>query len=183
MFAKLKKKIAEEAATTPRSGVRIPRTTSKESITSMGADSGDDFVSTLHNRHSLGWFVKKIKNKVKFSDSFVSLRFAPIFLYYLFYLIFSTCTLLLWCIIVPFDRELPKYIFESRQWSCTDIVSDISALSRFVKVDCNQLQSRQKLHKGHGVGAHVYEHLRRGRIQMRPKLILNVCYDSFSMSM
>lgn len=47
MFAKLKKKIAEEAATAPRSGVRIPRTISKESITSLGADSGDDFVSTL----------------------------------------------------------------------------------------------------------------------------------------
>ena len=46
MFAKLKKKIAEEAATAPRSGVRIPRTISKESITSVGADSGDDFVST-----------------------------------------------------------------------------------------------------------------------------------------
>lgn len=48
MFAKLKKKIAEEAATTPRSGVRIPRTTSKESIASMGADSGDDFVSNFN---------------------------------------------------------------------------------------------------------------------------------------
>lgn len=47
MFAKLKKKIAEEAAIAPRSGVRIPRTISKESITSVGADSGDDFVSTL----------------------------------------------------------------------------------------------------------------------------------------
>lgn len=45
MFAKLKKKIAEEAATAPRTGVRIPRTISKESITSVGADSGDDFVS------------------------------------------------------------------------------------------------------------------------------------------
>uniref|UniRef100_A0A7N6BTG6 Golgin subfamily A member 1 n=1 Tax=Anabas testudineus TaxID=64144 RepID=A0A7N6BTG6_ANATE len=45
MFAKLKKKIAEEAATVPRSGVRIPRTISKESITSVGADSGDDFAS------------------------------------------------------------------------------------------------------------------------------------------
>uniref|UniRef100_A0A3Q3D2D9 Golgin subfamily A member 1 n=1 Tax=Hippocampus comes TaxID=109280 RepID=A0A3Q3D2D9_HIPCM len=45
MFAKLKKKIAEEAATAPRSGVRLPRTISKESITSMGADSGDDFAS------------------------------------------------------------------------------------------------------------------------------------------
>uniref|UniRef100_H3CBB2 Golgin subfamily A member 1 n=1 Tax=Tetraodon nigroviridis TaxID=99883 RepID=H3CBB2_TETNG len=45
MFAKLKKKIAEEAATAPRSSVRIPRTISKESITSMGADSGDDFAS------------------------------------------------------------------------------------------------------------------------------------------
>ncbi|XP_032434194.1 golgin subfamily A member 1 isoform X3 [Xiphophorus hellerii] len=45
MFAKLKKKIAEEVATAPRSGVRIPRTISKESITSVGADSGDDFAS------------------------------------------------------------------------------------------------------------------------------------------
>ncbi|XP_076005568.1 golgin subfamily A member 1 isoform X2 [Genypterus blacodes] len=45
MFAKLKKKIAEEVATAPRSGVRIPRTISRESITSMGADSGDDFAS------------------------------------------------------------------------------------------------------------------------------------------
>ncbi|XP_061529094.1 golgin subfamily A member 1 isoform X3 [Phycodurus eques] len=45
MFAKLKKKIAEEAATAPRSGVRLPRTISKESITSVGADSGDDFAS------------------------------------------------------------------------------------------------------------------------------------------
>ncbi|KAM6930958.1 golgin subfamily A member 1 [Xenentodon cancila] len=45
MFAKLKKKIAEEAATAPRSGVRIPRTISKESIASLGADSGDDFAS------------------------------------------------------------------------------------------------------------------------------------------
>ncbi|XP_037536695.1 golgin subfamily A member 1 [Nematolebias whitei] len=45
MFAKLKKKIAEEAATAPRAGVRIPRTISKESITSVGADSGDDFGS------------------------------------------------------------------------------------------------------------------------------------------
>ncbi|KAG8447651.1 hypothetical protein GDO86_014962 [Hymenochirus boettgeri] len=47
MFTKLKKKIAEEAAVTPRSGggVRIPRTVSRESITSAGADSGDDFAS------------------------------------------------------------------------------------------------------------------------------------------
>ncbi|XP_040051339.2 golgin subfamily A member 1 isoform X1 [Gasterosteus aculeatus] len=45
MFAKLKKKIAEEAATAPRGGVRIPRTISKESIASVGADSGDDFAS------------------------------------------------------------------------------------------------------------------------------------------
>ncbi|XP_067087595.1 golgin subfamily A member 1 isoform X2 [Osmerus mordax] len=45
MFAKLKKKIAEEAATAPRTGVRIPRSISKESITSVGADSGDDFAS------------------------------------------------------------------------------------------------------------------------------------------
>lgn len=45
MFAKLKKKIAEEAATAPWSGVRMARTISKESLASMGADSGDDFVS------------------------------------------------------------------------------------------------------------------------------------------
>uniref|UniRef100_A0A4W5NCZ8 Golgin subfamily A member 1 n=1 Tax=Hucho hucho TaxID=62062 RepID=A0A4W5NCZ8_9TELE len=45
MFAKLKKKIAEEAATAPRTGVRMPRSYSKESITSVGADSGDDFAS------------------------------------------------------------------------------------------------------------------------------------------
>lgn len=47
MFAKLKKKIAEEAAVAPRAGgaARIPRSLSKESITSVGADSGDDFVS------------------------------------------------------------------------------------------------------------------------------------------
>lgn len=49
MFTKLKKKIAEEAASAPRSGVRIPRTISKESITSVGADSGDDFVSNLES--------------------------------------------------------------------------------------------------------------------------------------
>lgn len=48
MFAKLKKKIAEEAAVAPRAGgaARIPRSVSKESITSVGADSGDDFVSS-----------------------------------------------------------------------------------------------------------------------------------------
>ncbi|XP_024908701.1 golgin subfamily A member 1-like [Cynoglossus semilaevis] len=45
MFAKLKNKLAEEAAMAPRSGVRIPRTISKESITSVGADSGNDFAS------------------------------------------------------------------------------------------------------------------------------------------
>ncbi|XP_063050842.1 golgin subfamily A member 1 isoform X2 [Engraulis encrasicolus] len=45
MFAKLKKKIAEEAATAPRTGGRMPRSMSKESITSVGADSGDDFAS------------------------------------------------------------------------------------------------------------------------------------------
>ncbi|NXQ28624.1 GOGA1 protein, partial [Alaudala cheleensis] len=48
MFAKLKKKIAEEAAVAPRPGGgagRIPRSVSKESITSVGADSGDDFAS------------------------------------------------------------------------------------------------------------------------------------------
>lgn len=48
MFAKLKKKIAEEAAVAPRAGgaARMPRSISKESITSVGADSGDDFVSS-----------------------------------------------------------------------------------------------------------------------------------------
>ncbi|NXU53995.1 GOGA1 protein, partial [Turnix velox] len=47
MFAKLKKKIAEEAAVAPRPGAatRIPRSGSKESVTSVGADSGDDFAS------------------------------------------------------------------------------------------------------------------------------------------
>lgn len=59
MFAKLKKKIAEEAATAPRSGVRIPRTISKESITSVGADSGDDFVSTVVCR----WFSTSLVHK------------------------------------------------------------------------------------------------------------------------
>lgn len=63
MFAKLKKKIAEEAATAPRTGVRMPRSISKESITSVGADSGDDFVSTsrptslshsVHSNHLSG---------------------------------------------------------------------------------------------------------------------------------
>ncbi|XP_017665598.1 PREDICTED: golgin subfamily A member 1 isoform X3 [Lepidothrix coronata] len=43
----LQKKIAEEAAVAPRPGgtARIPRSVSKESITSVGADSGDDFAS------------------------------------------------------------------------------------------------------------------------------------------
>ncbi|XP_015743497.1 golgin subfamily A member 1 isoform X2 [Python bivittatus] len=47
MFAKLKKKIADEAATAPRPGgpARMPRSISKESVTSVGADSGDDFPS------------------------------------------------------------------------------------------------------------------------------------------
>ncbi|OCT65587.1 golgin subfamily A member 1 isoform X2 [Xenopus laevis] len=47
MFTKLKKKIAEEAAVAsrPSGAARIPRTISKESITSAGADSGDDFAS------------------------------------------------------------------------------------------------------------------------------------------
>lgn len=47
MFAKLKKKIAEESAGTQRPGgaTRIPRSVSKESVASMGADSGDDFAS------------------------------------------------------------------------------------------------------------------------------------------
>nr|XP_021489032.1 golgin subfamily A member 1 isoform X2 [Meriones unguiculatus] len=47
MFAKLKKKIAEESAVAQRPGgtARIPRSVSKESVASMGADSGDDFAS------------------------------------------------------------------------------------------------------------------------------------------
>ncbi|XP_069912911.1 golgin subfamily A member 1 isoform X4 [Oryctolagus cuniculus] len=47
MFAKLKKKIAEESAGAQRPGgaARIPRSVSKESVASMGADSGDDFAS------------------------------------------------------------------------------------------------------------------------------------------
>ncbi|XP_071430242.1 golgin subfamily A member 1 isoform X1 [Pithys albifrons albifrons] len=47
MFAKLKKKLAEEAAVAPRPAgtARIPRSVSRESITSGGADSGDDFAS------------------------------------------------------------------------------------------------------------------------------------------
>ncbi|KAM8933469.1 golgin subfamily A member 1 isoform 3-T3 [Pelodytes ibericus] len=47
MFTKLKKKIAEEAGVSPRAGgaARIPRTISRESITSAGADSGEDFAS------------------------------------------------------------------------------------------------------------------------------------------
>ncbi|CAO2597623.1 Golgin subfamily A member 1 [Lemmus lemmus] len=47
MFAKLKKKIAEETAVSQRPGGanRIPRSVSKESVASMGADSGDDFAS------------------------------------------------------------------------------------------------------------------------------------------
>lgn len=47
MFAKLKKKIAEETAITqrPGGGTRIARSVSKESVASMGADSGDDFAS------------------------------------------------------------------------------------------------------------------------------------------
>ncbi|XP_026542502.1 golgin subfamily A member 1 [Notechis scutatus] len=47
MFAKLKKKIADEAATAPRPGglARMPRSVSKESVTSAGAESGDDFPS------------------------------------------------------------------------------------------------------------------------------------------
>ncbi|XP_040261985.1 golgin subfamily A member 1 isoform X1 [Bufo bufo] len=47
MFSNLKKKLAEEGAIAPRPGgaARIPRSISKESITSVGADSGDDFAS------------------------------------------------------------------------------------------------------------------------------------------
>uniref|UniRef100_A0A4W3GYM8 Golgin subfamily A member 1 n=1 Tax=Callorhinchus milii TaxID=7868 RepID=A0A4W3GYM8_CALMI len=46
MFAKLKKKIAEEGGASPRPGTaRIPRSFSRESITSVGADSGDDIAS------------------------------------------------------------------------------------------------------------------------------------------
>lgn len=47
MFTKLKKKLAEEAAIAPRPGgaARLPHSVSRESITSVGADSGDDFAS------------------------------------------------------------------------------------------------------------------------------------------
>ncbi|XP_051892909.1 golgin subfamily A member 1 isoform X2 [Pristis pectinata] len=46
MFAKLKKKIAEEAGSTSKPGMgRIPRSISRDSITSVGADSGDDIAS------------------------------------------------------------------------------------------------------------------------------------------
>nr|XP_012805173.1 golgin subfamily A member 1 isoform X5 [Jaculus jaculus] len=47
MFAKLKKKIAEETAVAQRPGgaTRISRSVSKESVASMGADSGDDFAA------------------------------------------------------------------------------------------------------------------------------------------
>uniref|UniRef100_A0A8C5N521 Uncharacterized protein n=1 Tax=Leptobrachium leishanense TaxID=445787 RepID=A0A8C5N521_9ANUR len=47
----LKKKIAEEAAIAPRPGgaTQLQRTISKESITSAGADSGDDFASDGSN--------------------------------------------------------------------------------------------------------------------------------------
>lgn len=47
MFAKLKKKIAEETAVAQRPGstTRISRSVSKESVASIGADSGDDFAS------------------------------------------------------------------------------------------------------------------------------------------
>lgn len=55
MFAKLKKKIAEETAVTQRPGgaTRIPRSVSKESVASMGADSGDDFVSIFSFQYSV----------------------------------------------------------------------------------------------------------------------------------
>ncbi|XP_023586496.1 golgin subfamily A member 1 isoform X2 [Trichechus manatus latirostris] len=47
MFAKLKKKIAEETAIAQKPGgaTRIPRSVSKESVASVGVDSGDDFAS------------------------------------------------------------------------------------------------------------------------------------------
>lgn len=55
MFAKLKKKIAEETAVAQRPGgaARIPRSVSKESVASVGADSGDDFVSTFSSGFGL----------------------------------------------------------------------------------------------------------------------------------
>ena len=59
MFAKLKKKIAEESATEPRSSIRIPRAISKESITSVGADSGDDFVSEIRTSDLSDASIKK----------------------------------------------------------------------------------------------------------------------------
>ncbi|XP_072095995.1 golgin subfamily A member 1 isoform X2 [Mobula birostris] len=46
MFAKLKKKIAEEAGSTTKPGAgRISRSVSRDSIASVGADSGDDVAS------------------------------------------------------------------------------------------------------------------------------------------
>ncbi|CAL1616509.1 unnamed protein product [Knipowitschia caucasica] len=66
MFAKLKKKIAEEAATAPRTGVRIPRTISRESITSVGADSGDDFASdSSSSRDDLPAQLQRRNNQIR----------------------------------------------------------------------------------------------------------------------
>lgn len=107
MFAKLKKKIAEEAATTPRSGVRIPRTTSKESITSMGADSGDDFVSTVNNRHSLGWFVKK---NIKLILGSLSLAFNLHTFLCIFYSVL--CSLTVYCTVM-YKCPIYKYLSPS----------------------------------------------------------------------
>ncbi|KAM9324207.1 golgin subfamily A member 1 [Gastrophryne carolinensis] len=51
MFHRLKQKIAEESGIAARPGgaAHIPRSISKESITSVGADSGDDFASDGSN--------------------------------------------------------------------------------------------------------------------------------------
>lgn len=68
MFAKLKKKVAEEAAAAPRLGgtSRMPRSVSKESITSVGADSGDDFVSAHCCPHTLKNITQDILHSHKF---------------------------------------------------------------------------------------------------------------------
>lgn len=84
MFAKLKKKIAEETAVAQRPGGtnRIPRSVSKESVASMGADSGDDFVSIVscfeYLMKSVIYFFKYYCKKLfqqKFLDCMIILCF------------------------------------------------------------------------------------------------------------
>ncbi|XP_040178961.1 golgin subfamily A member 1 isoform X2 [Rana temporaria] len=75
MFTKLKKKIAEEAAITPRPGgaARIPRSVSKESITSAGADSGDDFASDgSSSRDDLPYQISRRNNQIRRLEAKVS---------------------------------------------------------------------------------------------------------------